>query len=253
MTDARRHPYKWEEMLPEEFFAEFARSPVAYVAGGAVEDHGPQNALGVDPLTANAVCLAAAERSGGIVHPPIYLAPPCLPPLSRAELRVTDKELYKPSLWVSRELCEAYIVELLESLSDFGFKAAFFIAGHYPLQVVADELLKGRGDRIGAMRWWGGGIYGIAEQVMPEARTERELFGHGTMWETSNMRAVGEHLVEVERVTKVRTSAFPWRTQLDKESDEVLARALEANADFGNRFYAAAGEYLAARAREMAG
>jgi hypothetical protein len=30
-----RHPHKWEEMLPEEFFEEFERSPIAYWACGA--------------------------------------------------------------------------------------------------------------------------------------------------------------------------------------------------------------------------
>ena len=216
-----------------------------------MEDHGPQNALGVDPLTANAVCLNAAAKSGGIVHPPIFLAPPCLPPLSRAQLRTTKNELYKPSLLVSRELCEAYVIELLESLNDFGFKVAIFVAGHYPLQIVVEEIYRTQGDRVGNLRWWGGGIAGLAEIVMPEFAERRNLFGHGMMWETSNMWAVGEHLAEVERVQKVRTPAFSWATQLANETEENLFLIGEASAAYGQRFYKLAGNYLSRIAAEV--
>jgi hypothetical protein len=100
----RRH--RWEELLPEEFEDEFARAPIVYWPCGAVEEHGLQSSLGVDPLTAHEVCLRAVARSGGIVHPPIYLAPAGIPSLSRDDLRARTIELYPPSLWVSREACD---------------------------------------------------------------------------------------------------------------------------------------------------
>ena len=44
-----RHMHKWQELRPEELLAEQERAPIAYWACGPMEDHGLQNALGVDP------------------------------------------------------------------------------------------------------------------------------------------------------------------------------------------------------------
>lgn len=101
-----RHPHRWEELLPEEFAAEFARAPIVYWACGAMEEHGLQSALGADPYVAYEVCLRAVAISGGIAHPILPLAPAYIPGLSRAELRQREKPLYPPSLFVSRELCK---------------------------------------------------------------------------------------------------------------------------------------------------
>ena len=60
-----RHPHKWHEMLPEEFYREFERTPVAYFPCGAVGEHGLHNSLAVDPWTAYELCVRAADRSGG--------------------------------------------------------------------------------------------------------------------------------------------------------------------------------------------
>ena len=56
-----RRGHKWEEMLPEEFFEEFERTPIAYYACGAMEDHGLHNALGADCYIAYEICLRAVE------------------------------------------------------------------------------------------------------------------------------------------------------------------------------------------------
>ncbi|MCJ7821983.1 MAG: creatininase family protein, partial [Armatimonadetes bacterium] len=79
-----RHPHKYEELFPEEFWEEFERTPIAYFTCSPLEWHGPHNALGCDPLKGYHVCLRAAEISGGIVLPPMFVGPAGLPSLSRA-------------------------------------------------------------------------------------------------------------------------------------------------------------------------
>ena len=37
--------HRWEELLPEEFYAEFERAPLAYMAAAAPEEHGLHNPL----------------------------------------------------------------------------------------------------------------------------------------------------------------------------------------------------------------
>src|SRR5207249_654608 len=109
-----RHPHRWEQMLPEEFLEEQARAPIVYWPCGSVEEHGLQCVMGVDPFSAQEVCLRAAAISGGIVHPPVWIAPAGVPGFSRAELRAGETYPYPPSLWVSRETCELVYTELLE-------------------------------------------------------------------------------------------------------------------------------------------
>jgi len=83
----KRHPHKYEELLPEEFYEELKRAPIAYWGCGAMEEHGLHNPLGADAYVAYETCLRAAEISGGIVFPPVPFAPAGVPGFSRQELR----------------------------------------------------------------------------------------------------------------------------------------------------------------------
>lgn len=139
---ARRN--RWEQLLLEEFGDEFARTPVVYWPCGAVgaamlpaEEHGLQCVLGVDPLTTHEVCLRAVPLSGGIVHPPIYLAPAGIPSQSRDGLHARAIDLYPRSLWVSREGCERVRQASAAFGNEFYDKAAAHLAD------VARDLLKG--------------------------------------------------------------------------------------------------------------
>src|SRR5262245_3171661 len=195
-----RHPHRWEQMLPEEFLAEQARAPIVYWPCGSVEEHGLQSVMGVDPLSAYELCLRAAAISGGIVHPPVWIAPAGVPGFSRDQLRSSETYPFPPSLWVSGETCELVYTELLESMADVGFKLCMAMGGHYPSEHLLGELEKTNGGQISGMRFWGGGNVRLLRAVFPElVEQEPELFGHGLMWETSNMRALNEDWVDMAR------------------------------------------------------
>jgi creatinine amidohydrolase/Fe(II)-dependent formamide hydrolase-like protein len=245
---ARRH--RWEALLPEEFDDEFARAPVVYWPCGAVEEHGLQCVLGVDPLTAHEVCLRAAALSGGIVHPPIYLAPAYIPGFSRKQLRAKERELYPPSLWVSRDACELVYTELMESMADLGFKVCVAVGGHYPAQLLLEAIHEKTGGRIGDMRLWCGGIYGLVQEVFPDITTTApELFGHGLRWETSNVLSLDAAFADLARVGRIKNSSFV--SQLKRLPDAHLARVKDASAAFGNDFYDRAAARLAEVARDL--
>jgi creatinine amidohydrolase len=59
-------------MFPDELEAAFSRKPAVYFTYGPCEPHGPQNALGLDGLTARAVAIRTAQEHGGIVAPADY-------------------------------------------------------------------------------------------------------------------------------------------------------------------------------------
>lgn len=67
-----RNEVRWERMFPDELEAAFSRKPAVYFTYGPCEPHGPQNALGLDGLTARAAAIQTAQKHGGIVAPADY-------------------------------------------------------------------------------------------------------------------------------------------------------------------------------------
>ena len=247
-----RHPYKWEDMLPEEFYEEFDRAPIAYWSCGTMEEHGLQNALGTDLYISYEICLRAVEISGGILFPPVPFAPAGIPGFSREELRSGEKQLYHPSLWVSRELCQQIYVELLESIADMGFKVCMAHSGHWPGVLLLQEIMEEKKGHIGEMKFWGGGNGSLLKDVLAEEREKDPLIeGHGMMRETSMIMAVRADWVDVDRAQRINENPLP--SQLKGQSAEKLARIVSANAELGNRMLNIAAERMAMLAREMLG
>lgn len=58
---------------PDDINAERARCPIVYLPVGPLEWHGPHLPFGTDPLHAEHIALALAEKTGGIVHPTLYI------------------------------------------------------------------------------------------------------------------------------------------------------------------------------------
>ena len=56
----------------EEVTARVDAAPIAYLPLGTLEFHQAHLPIGLDSLTGHGVCLGAAERTGGIVLPPVY-------------------------------------------------------------------------------------------------------------------------------------------------------------------------------------
>jgi creatinine amidohydrolase len=61
-----------ELLLPSELRTIMDACPVVYVPLGAYEFHGEHLPIGLDALNAHGVCLAAANRAGGLVLPPLF-------------------------------------------------------------------------------------------------------------------------------------------------------------------------------------
>ena len=104
MTEVR-----YERLHPAELRAELERAPLAYVPVGTLEFHGEHLPFGVDSFEAHALCVRAAERSGGVVLPPVYLASGCL------DLPGTLS--FEPTL------VEAWVRATVDRLAGRGFRA----------------------------------------------------------------------------------------------------------------------------------
>ena len=139
-----RNMHKYEELTPNEFDMEKKKASIIYFASGPLEYHEEVNALGIDLLKGYQWCLESAEKTGGIVFPPLPIAPDWVWPLDNwDQLRARWKSvrfgeytrvpLLYPGVMFSRDTTERVFRELLETFADFlGFKLCVMVGSHGP-------------------------------------------------------------------------------------------------------------------------
>jgi creatinine amidohydrolase/Fe(II)-dependent formamide hydrolase-like protein len=241
---------KYEELFPEEFYEVQQRASIVYLPIGAPEEHGLQSVLAVDPWTAYEICLRAADQSHGMVYPVIPFAPAGHPAWSREELRRKAKEASPPSCFISRELCKSLYIELMESLADLDFKVCIAFSGHFPGDVLLQEIHQELGGVIRGMKFWGGGTTRILQDEMDKLDHEQPLWGgHGAMLETSMVMALHENWVDLPRVDRITDS--PISHQLKNLAPAKLEAIKSANANLGERYLRLAAERLSKVAAEL--
>jgi len=244
-----RHPHKYEEMLPEEVWAEMERASIIYLPIGPLENHGPHNALGMDALRPWDVMLRAAQITGGIVHPPLYVGCAGAPPSwSREELRAAGEKAYPPSLFVSREVCALLYEELFESLADLGFRVCMAFGGHGPVAALLRELAERLGHHVGAMRIWAGGEGSFDLRQVADADTGARVMDHAGRYETSMLMAHREELVDLSRFEAHAMDGMIDRVRWQISDPHHLEWA---RVELGERYQAFIAEELARMAREL--
>ncbi len=123
MSECSISECQWERLLPREFRARFDALPVVYLPLGTVEWHGEHNALGLDSLKAHTLCVQAAQRGGGIVHPPLYGG---MGGLDKPATVVLEPEL----AW-ENYLLRPWLEQLCSEFHRIGFKGIVMVTGHY--------------------------------------------------------------------------------------------------------------------------
>ncbi len=110
-------------MLPAEFDRAMDRLPVCFIPLGTVEWHGFHNALGLDSIKAHALCIEAAAKNGGIVHPPLYGG------MGGLDKPATVK--MEPELSWENNLLRPWLEKMCLEVHRVGFKAIIILTGHY--------------------------------------------------------------------------------------------------------------------------
>jgi creatinine amidohydrolase len=245
----KRPSRKYEELLPEQFYEEFDKAPIAYWSTAPMEEHGLHNPLGTDFYQGYEVCLRAADISGGIVFPPVPIGPAGHPSWSHSELRSGKHQLVPPSFWTSRELCKQLYTEIFEYMAELKFKVAIAFAGHWPCDFLLQEIQKELGGRMGAMRFWGGGMCRIIPDIMGDQKKYPLCTGHGMMLETSLNLAIHPDQVDLPRAQRIKS--HPLDSQLKNQPQEKIDRIAAANAEVGNLQLNTAARRVAKLATEM--
>lgn len=109
-----------ERLSPQQIEDRLARASVAYLPLGSLEFHGPHLPIGLDALTAHGICLAAAERGGGVVMPPWYSS-------------VGGEHTRYPWTFMSAtpESIESLLAETLVRLDELGVRRIVLLSGHF--------------------------------------------------------------------------------------------------------------------------
>ncbi len=245
-----RDMHRWEELRPEEFLEEQARAPVVYWACGGVEDHGLQNALGLDPCKAYEICLRTAGETGGIVFPVVPFAPAGAPPLTRLQMRSGQYELFPPSLFVGVELCEQIYLELFQNMAALGFRLCVAFGGHGPAASLLARMAKDLGGSVGDMRLFTcGSTTFIKEELASDSAETGCPPRHGSKWETSINAALNAEYVDLSRIRSIDSSSIP--SQLKGRSEAELADLERASAEWGEQLLGCIVERLSATVRGL--
>lgn len=99
------------------------RKSLVYLPLGAIEFHGPHLPVGLDGLTAHGICVAAAQKQGGIVLPTFFYG--------------TGGE-HSDYPWTimleSPDPVESVLATSMKRLQDLGVEKSVIISGHFALE-----------------------------------------------------------------------------------------------------------------------
>ncbi len=180
---------KWglyERLRPGQIDEILAESPIAYLPWGSLEWHGPHNPIGLDALKVWHLAQMAAQRTGGVVWPPIFAGYMTMKPHAG----------FKKTIEVPAEVIMGLANAYLDELADEGFKLAVIVMGHYgaehvkALTHVAENWPKVRA-KGRDMKVWAFPEY----KVRPEGATPSG--DHAGLYETSLMMFFDADLVDL--------------------------------------------------------
>jgi creatinine amidohydrolase len=180
---------KFEEMKPGEIDEVLQKAPIVYIPWGSLEWHGVQNPIGLDALKVYNICLKAAEKTGGVVFPPIFCGFETMKPYLG----------FKKTIEISRETVQALARECLEQLYDEGFRIFVILMGHYGAKHV--EALKEVGEEFLRKHPDARGIFAPDPAFLVQHGISG---GHADFYETSLMMFFRPELVDLGLLPKDR-------------------------------------------------
>jgi creatinine amidohydrolase len=188
MIPLSKSKVQWELMLPDEFRAAQAALPVCFLPLGTIEWHGEHNAFGLDALKAHALCVRAALKAGGVVHPPLYGG--------MGGLDMPATVVVEPELAWENYLLRPWLEQLLYEFYRQGFRAIIMLTGHYGhnQQIVVRETAARMAERLQIP------ILGTPEYWL--AHDAGYLGDHAGIGETSLLLYLQPDLVALDRIDK---------------------------------------------------
>jgi creatinine amidohydrolase len=191
---------QFEEMFPWEFALALSQAPICYLPLGVLEWHGEHNAVGLDTLKAHAVCMRAAQQSGGAVVPPLYWATDTREDLADGSYLaggVENGERYHVPgnmFWIRPETFYNLLLDVYEAMLRRGFKVIVVVSGHWSRQGNL-PVIRASGEAFRAqhpeVKW----VSLTDQEVVPDLHYPHE---HAAGGETSLLMATRPDLVDLK-------------------------------------------------------
>ena len=176
-TRSPRHA-EMAALRPGELAQRIQDCPIVFVPTGIYEWHDEQNPMGTDTLKMVEICRRVADRTGGVIHMPLYVGV--------GAFHDSTGPLRHGGVNFSEKLVREYLGELLEQLGKMGFELIVLLYGHTNSgninahdQAAEDYL---RTDEAPAKVL-------CLNDVEPGVRHRYKVADHAAKWETSLMMA----------------------------------------------------------------
>ena len=173
-------PFRYAELNPDELEDRWFKKPLAIIAWGALEWHGPHLPLGLDGIVAEYFAEKVASETEGVLLPACWMPITTLP--------------HPSSLQISTETMRQIIDDLLEGLYSSGARVVGIVTGHYA-QGHEIEMYEAA---LRAMERHQG--YQVLAATPLEVLGEDDLLDHAARWETAQLQAIRPELVHLEKL-----------------------------------------------------
>ena len=208
----RRREVQFEEMFPWEIAAAMAEAPLCYLPLGTLEWHGEHAAVGLDALKAHAVCVRAAERSGGLVIPPLHWSNDWREDLSAGGYLTGGIErgerYHVPGnmFWLRPETFHNLLLDIYEAMRRRGFRAIVVLSGHWSIahNIAA---IRRTGEEFRRKHPTTGWLLLTDQEVASDLHYPAE---HAAGGETSLLLALRPDLVALDKVLETDRSLRPY-------------------------------------------
>jgi creatinine amidohydrolase len=201
---------QFEEMFPWEFAEALAKYPLCYLPLGILEWHGEHNAVGLDTLKAQALCLRAAQISGGIVVPPFYWSSDWRENLPNGDYLTGGIEYgeryHVPGnmFWIRPETFQNLLSDMFEAMWRRGFRAIVVVSGHWSENL---PVIRQSGEQFLAQHPETGWLLLTDQELAIGLHYPDE---HAAGGETSLLMAICPELVDLTKTLETSASLLPY-------------------------------------------
>ncbi|MDP8926645.1 MAG: creatininase family protein [Actinomycetota bacterium] len=209
----RRREVCFEEMFPWEIAAAMAEVPLCYLPLGTLEWHGEHAAVGLDALKAHAaVWVRAAQRSGGLVVPPLYWSTDWREDLPDDSYLTGGIERGEPyhvpgnMFWLRPETFHNLLLDIYEAMHRRGFRAIVVLSGHWS-RAHNIPAIRESGEEFRRAHPTTGWLLLTDQEVVPELHYPVE---HAAGGETSLLLAIRPDLVSLDKTVETDRSLRPY-------------------------------------------
>jgi creatinine amidohydrolase len=236
----------WKELTAEDLRAKAKADAVVILPVASIEQHGPHLPVGVDTILTEAVCTRAAQAA---TKAPVVVAPVLWCGMAEHHMAFGGTFTFDIPTYRAVLLC------FLKSIERHGFKRVFIVNGHGGNKTALNAFLPDFAVETGlAIR--AATYFDVAPDAMKQILEDQEGVRHACEAETSMMLVAAPETVKRERFPEAFGPAFShapsglpavqrFTSFKEFSASGVIGDARRANADKGERLFAAVARALA--------